>query len=64
MTSIVELADAELDQVTGGCVPVCPAVLVTPHGPVFQANSPNTPAADHGLELPKSNGAYVGAVCL
>ena len=60
---MVELTDAELDSVTGGCIliPIEP-VLITGNGrPNFNSNAPNTPAAENGLNKgPDENGARVG----
>jgi hypothetical protein len=39
------------------------SALVLPNGNINEnANSPNTPAADNGLSLPKAHGAFVSNV--
>jgi bacteriocin-like protein len=57
--SIIELSDAELDQVSGGQVGT--GVLQEGNGNLnFHSNAPNTPAADHGF---KGNGAQIVNLC-
>jgi len=47
--TIIELSDAELDQVSGG--EVAPPVLQEGNGNLnFHSNAPNTPAADRGFK--------------
>jgi bacteriocin-like protein len=53
--TIIELSDAELDQVSGG--EVGPSVLQEGNGNLnFHSNAPNTPAADRGFN---GNGAHI-----
>jgi hypothetical protein len=67
LSAPVELSDAVLDLIVGGCgAPPCTvsALIQGNNTPNYNANSPITPAAGKGL-LPKENGAYVGpAPCL
>ena len=64
-SGLIDLPDAALDQVAGGCR-VCTTALIQGNGdPNFKANSPNTGAADLGLSFDKKPGsgkpgAYVG----
>jgi len=62
--TIIELSDAELDHVAGGCgIPV----LVEGNGtPNIHANAPNTPAAANGFNSGNGsgNGAFIsGTIC-
>ena len=52
---IIELSDAELDHVTGGCI-TTPVLVQGNNHPNFHANSPNTPAADNGF---RGQGAFI-----
>ena len=57
--TIIELSDAEQDLVAGGIIPVLD-VLRTGNGSYnFNANSPNTPAADNGFNGHNGHGARI-----
>jgi bacteriocin-like protein len=57
--TIIELSDAELDQVSGGEVGT--GVLQEGNGHFnFHSNAPNTPAADRGFN---GNGAQIVNLC-
>jgi hypothetical protein len=56
--TIIELSDAEQDLVAGGCS--CDLVLIQGNGdPNFNANSPNTPAAENGHGFSGNRGARI-----
>ena len=56
--TIIELSDAELDQVSGG--EVAPPVLQEGNGDLnYHSNAPNTPAAENGFKGHNGNGARI-----
>jgi hypothetical protein len=55
----IELTDAQLDHVAGGCIVSEPVLLQGNGDPNFNSNAPNTPAADNGFNGHNGHGARI-----